>query len=224
MMIVSGTRTNFILLTAVLGLVGTVAKARVPVHGLFVRVALIGLFVTALIPALGQVLTSDRGVFAARIQSLEAVLSGDFASDASFQERAQSYAVAKSAFMDSPWFGVGPGHPFPSGQSLRGSSASLDTPWLVAAKFGLIGLTAILLYLVSALMCMTAIRRQFGWQEMLTVGRGWTVTLLFLLPFGPWIGGQGVCLSTRPLPSSTGHDGAHEKCAGVGASGTCLRV
>ena len=112
MMIVSGTRTNFILLTAVLGLVGTVAKARVPVHGLFVRVALIGLVNSALIPALGQVLTSDRKFFAARIQSLEAVLSGDFASDASFQERAQSYAVAKSAFMDSPWFRVGRGHPF----------------------------------------------------------------------------------------------------------------
>jgi O-antigen ligase len=195
MMVVSGTRTSFVLLAAVLGLVGSAAKARVPIHGLFAKLALIGLLLFALIPTLGRLLTSDQKFLAARIRSMEAILSGDFASDASFQERAQSYAVAKSAFMHSPWFGVGPGHAFPSGRSLRDASASLDTPWVVAAKFGLMGLAALAVYLISVLLCGAAVCRRFGWQEILTVGRGWVVSLLFLVPFGPWIEDKGFALA-----------------------------
>jgi hypothetical protein len=195
LMIVSGTRTNLVFLAAALGMIGSTTKARIPMRKLLTTMALVILLVVASIPILTKMLTDDPSFLGGRTRGAISVLEGNLMGDASFQARAESYAVAKDVLTDSPLVGVGPGYAFPTSQSYAGSTASLDTPWLVPAKFGIIGVLALILYFASVLVCMARLRQGAGWVEIFTVGRGWFAILLFLTPFGPWIEDKGFALA-----------------------------
>jgi O-antigen ligase len=195
MMMVSGTRTNLVLLAAAIGIVGSAAKGRVPIYRLVIQMAFLLLLAGVSIPVLGKLLTDDPQFLSKRISAAAAVMTGKFATDGSFLERAQAYATAKAVFLQSPLVGVGPGHAFTGGLSHSHYSTSLDTPWLVPAKLGLLGVAALIFYLASVLVCMARIRRGAGGMEILTVGRGWFAILLFLTPFGPWVEDRGFALA-----------------------------
>jgi hypothetical protein len=195
MMMVSGTRTNLVLLAAAIGIVGTAAKGRVPINRLVTQMAFLVLLAAISIPVLGRLLTDDPQFLSKRIAATVAVMTGKFATDGSFLERAHAYATAKAAFLQSPLVGLGPGHAFTAGRSHSHYSTSLDTPWLVPAKLGLLGVAALIFYLTSVLVCMARIRRATGGMAILTVGRGWFAILLFLVPFGPWVEDRGFALA-----------------------------
>jgi hypothetical protein len=195
MMMVSGTRTNLVLLAAAIGIVGSAAKGRVPIYRLVIQIAFLLLLAGVSIPVLGKLLTDDPQFLSKRISAATAVMTGKFATDGSFLERAHAYATAKAVFLQSPLVGIGPGHAFTAGRSHSHYSTSLDTPWLVPAKLGLLGVAALVFYLASVLVCMARIRQGTGGMEILTVGRGWFAILLFLTPFGPWVEDRGFALA-----------------------------
>jgi hypothetical protein len=84
---------------------------------------------------------STPSVVGDRFGSLPGVI-GNLASDPSFKERLAQYEAAWALFVSSPVVGVGPGHPIEwidvSGYPRTGWTA--DTPLVMPAKFGLLGI------------------------------------------------------------------------------------
>jgi O-antigen ligase len=192
MMLVNGTRTNIVLLVATVGVVGSRNKLHVPAR----RVVSMCLFIVAaaavVLPVLASVLVDSPNFLQQRILGALSVITGQAGADQSFVARQQSYVVARDAFSQSPWFGIGPGHLY---RSMGFDSMSLDTPWLVSAKLGVIGVAALVIYLLTVAVCVRRVRKLAGWSMMVTVGRGWGVVLLALVPFGPWIEDKGFALA-----------------------------
>ena len=65
-------------------------------HRLLIQVGFVGVLAVASIPVLGEAITSDPQFLDSRIRATKAIFTGNFAADASFRERAESYAVAKA--------------------------------------------------------------------------------------------------------------------------------
>ena len=93
----------------------------------------------------GPAATSVPVVVGDRFGSLPATL-GNPTSDASFKERVAQYGAAWRLFLSSPVVGVGPGHSIDwidvSGYPRSGFTA--DTPLVMPAKFGLLGIVVFL--------------------------------------------------------------------------------
>jgi hypothetical protein len=195
-MLVTGSRT-FILVfaAALLGLVGSAAKARIPLGRLF-AMATPGLLVTAsLLGILAQGWVTNSAFVQGRIAVTASVLAGDFTSDASFQARASSYYFAWARFTDHFLLGGGPGHLYPTG------SFTLDTPWQVPAKFGIIGSAVIVAYLLAIV---RSVRNTILLpQPIHAASRGWGWSLVALLPFGPWMEDKGTALAFLLLVAAT---------------------
>jgi len=140
--------------------------------------------------------TTVPDVIGDRFGSLPAVL-GNPASDASFQERFSQYQATWALFVSSPIVGVGPGHLIPwvnvSGLPRVGYTA--DTPLVMPAKFGLLG---ILVFMGAAVafgsIVRSALRRNRRSPITLTlIGYGvWTVVGL---PLGFPIEDKGASLA-----------------------------
>jgi O-antigen ligase len=104
---------------------------------------------------------AHRDVFEARVQLLRH--SGS-SSDQSYLDRLNQTKSAWKAFERSPVFGVGPGYTFrwegPAG--VEESATTIDSPAEYQAKFGLIGLAALLMLAWSFTRTLQALRRRTG--------------------------------------------------------------
>jgi hypothetical protein len=193
-MLVNGTRTNLFLLAATAGIVGSTTKLRVPARRIVGLILQIGAAVAVVVPALAMVFISDPLFIQQRIRGAMLLVTGQSAADPSYMARQRSYSVARSTFSQFPWFGVGPGRLYRT--PLGGpDSMSLDTPWLVPAKFGVIGVSVLVIYLVTVMVCVRRVRKLAGYSIVVTAGRGWAAALVVLVPFGPWIEDKGFALA-----------------------------
>lgn len=123
-------------------------------------------------PTLGPILIGER------VGSLP-ILVGNPSSDPSIKERLAQYGAAWALFLSSPLVGAGPGHPIEwvdvSGLPRAGSAA--DTPLVLPAKFGLLGVLVFLGVVVAfGSTVRTALRRD----------RRSAVTLA-LVGYGMWV-------------------------------------
>ena len=191
-MLVNGSRTNVVLLAATLGVVGSRAKVRVPFRRIVVLILQLGAAVTITLPFLAAALIREPDFIGQRISGVVNVITGQATADQSYMARQQSYALARQTFLHFPLFGIGPGHLYATEGFY---SMSLDTPWLMPAKLGLIGVTAIVIYLLATAACVRRVRKLAGWSTLVTVGRGWAAFLVALIPFGPWIEDKGFALA-----------------------------
>ena len=120
---------------------------------------------------------SAPNVIGERLGSLPAVF-GNMSSDPSFKERLAQYQAAWALFASSPIVGVGPGHSIEwinvSGQLQTGYEA--DTPLVLPAKFGLIG---VLVFLGAAAAYLSTV--VIAWRKDRRSG----ITLT-LVGFGVW--------------------------------------
>jgi len=102
------------------------------------------------------------------------VLVSNPGSDMSFQDRLTQTKLAWETFLTSPVVGVGPGYDFAwtDTSGFRYDGFSMDTPLIYLAKFGLIGLIPMLLFVAASLRLVLALwrRRQSTSSEFLTVG------------------------------------------------------
>lgn len=200
--LVTGTRSSLVLLIGPLAMVWLVGRARLGssirtllAHGaaalglvLVVQLALTvsigpgsaspGEPRSSVAPG-GAVSTPWTGsnVVGDRIGSLP-TLAGNLAADPSFKERVAQYEAAARLFLSSPIVGVGPGHSIEwiNVSGLRRTGYTADTPLVMPAKFGLLG---ILVFLAAAWAYGSTARR-----GMLRFGR--SAVTLTLVGYGLW--------------------------------------
>ncbi|GAA3593651.1 hypothetical protein GCM10022223_05700 [Kineosporia mesophila] len=141
-----------------------------------------------LVPFLASHLISDPAFLDGRITQAMAVAHGEASSDQSYLARQHSYEVAHTAWQEHPWLGVGPG-------GILGS----DAPWLVLAKFGLIGAMALSMFGACLCVSIRRARQISGPQPIYAASRGWALILIALTPFGPWTEDKGISLAVALL-------------------------
>ncbi|GAA2874048.1 hypothetical protein GCM10010472_34190 [Pseudonocardia halophobica] len=195
-MLLSGTRTNIVLLAALVGVVGLAKPSAVSPRRMASLVLCILLAFVTVAPLVAHVVVSDPTFFSDRIQSAEAVLTGEAASDGSFGERQQAYEWTAEAFADHPILGTGPGHLYPAPEKL---TFNLDAPGIVPAKFGLVGMFFIAAFLLAAVVAVRRIRVEYGGFPTYTAARGWMCVLVALIPFGPWLEDKGFAIALAIL-------------------------
>jgi hypothetical protein len=191
-MLLPGTRTNLLLFATFFGILGSVGNVRVPA-GAAARFALT-LIVTLVIaiPIFAQVFISDPEFLRQRVAFAVTVLQGDAEADQSYGERKAAYDLADEALGEYPTFGTGPGHlyaiyPIPT--------YNLDSPVIIPAKFGLVGMIFIGAFLLSIVDAVRKIRRRCGPSPTYTALSGWLVILVALVPFGPWLEDKGFSIA-----------------------------
>jgi O-antigen ligase len=113
-----------------------------------------------LVAVQGLLLTSNANVeaFSERIEALADAGASD---DQSYRERALQFEVSWSAFLSAPLTGVGPGARF-DWQGSGDAWLVLDTPLSFLAKFGLIGVGAVLVTAIAYLSFLRRLRRAMG--------------------------------------------------------------
>lgn len=188
LMLVTGTRTNLVLVFVCAGLVGAAAKARFTVGRLLLVAGATVAGCAATLPLLGGLVLSDPGFLTGRLAAAVTASRNGLA-DQSFAIRAASYASARAQFAEHPWFGSGPGHMYPGG------TFTLDTPWMVPAKFGLVGTLVLLGFLSAVVASVRRLRRLVGYRHAMTAARGWAFVMAGLTPFGPWLEDKGTALA-----------------------------
>jgi hypothetical protein len=85
-----------------------------------------------------------------RMASISATIANPI-SDQGYQERVEQTREAWTAFLDNPLFGVGPGHLFEgrSPTDARILTINIDSPAAFPAKFGLVGIGALLVAVIG---------------------------------------------------------------------------
>lgn len=69
--------------------------------------------------------------------------------DGSFSDRARAYEITWQSFMESPLLGNGFGYLYEPANPSAVQALSLDSPFLILAKFGLIGTFALVVFIIS---------------------------------------------------------------------------
>ena len=150
LLISSGTRTNVILLAAPFAIVFGAARGRGR-RSLRLAVALpvVIVLVAVATQSVLKIADADESIVRERIALL--LKSGDRSSDGSYIERVNSTRAAWDSFTSSPIVGIGPGAPFvwEGADGTIFTTRSIDTPVLLVARFGLLGLAWAVLYFVS---------------------------------------------------------------------------
>jgi hypothetical protein len=243
--LLTGTRSSLLLLIGPLAMAALAGWARI---GLSVRTIVLQAIVAAAVVVAFQITlalpsalglgrppeepssssapaTSVPDVLGNRFGSLPGVL-GNPALDPSFKERVAQYRAAWALFKSSPILGVGPGHPIRwtdvSGYPRAGFTA--DTPLVMPAKFGLLGILVFLgaaaAYGSTMLSAVRGGRRSV--MAMTLVGYGaWTVVGL---PLGFPIEDKGASLALLLLLALTWTDGraANDSFTGEGTPASAV--
>jgi O-antigen ligase len=156
LILVTGTRSGFMLLAAPLVIVlvprfASLERFRELALGAAVVVALIALlFVSS-----GQLFPLERERVQERLTTGTTTVLRNPEFDASYRERQITTTLAWETFRSSPVVGVGPGHrftysvPYDSGSSRLRSPLVLDTALVTLAKFGLLGCIPIVFLLLG---------------------------------------------------------------------------
>lgn len=148
----------------------------------------------------GPTATLGPDVLGDRFGSLPILVSNP-ASDASVQERLAQYGAAWALFVASPIVGVGPGHAIEwvDVSGYRRAEFTADTPLVLPAKFGLLGVL-VMLGIVYAYVSTgrTALRRNPGSAITLTLV-GYGVSTLVGLPLGFAVEDKGASLALMLL-------------------------
>jgi hypothetical protein len=214
--LLTGTRSSLLLLIGPLAMAALAGRARIrssvraiASHAV-VAVALILAFQLALalpvVLGLGRT-TGEPGSSGSAAPSVPSVLGDRFgslpgvfgnpASDASFKERVAQYEAAWALFVSSPIMGVGPGHSIEWADisGYRRTEFTADTPLVMPAKFGLLG---VLVFLGAAVAygstVRTALRRNRRSGITLTLV-GYAVWTIVGLPLGFPIEDKGASLA-----------------------------
>lgn len=194
LLLATGARTYLVLAFAYPAVVGDRDKFRVRPIRVISAIATGVAGAILLVPRIVSFAVADDSFITQRIAAaLAAVQNGD---DQSLQIRDASYAHAQEVFFAHEWLGIGPGHIYPEG------SFTLDTPWLVLAKFGIIGTAVVVVYLFTIAWSIRRLRVIFGYSEMQTVARGFCAVLVVMVPFGPWTEDKGTALTLMILVAS----------------------
>jgi hypothetical protein len=225
--LVTGTRSSLLLLAGPLAMVAILGLDRIwrsigilAVHAL-VAVAIVFVFQLAVVPAAedhGQPsaepggsppLSSAPANVGDRFGTLPRIFANP-GSDPSYKERAAQYVAAWKLFASSPIVGVGPGHGIDwiDVSGFPRSEFTADTPLVLPAKFGLVGvLTFLGIAAVYASMVWRGMRRNRRSPIALTLV-GFGVLMIVTLPLGFPVEDKGTSLALLLLLSLAFANGA----------------
>jgi hypothetical protein len=196
-MVVAGSRSSLILVVAVLlGLACGPRDAKISTPQILRFTAVAAPALSAIV----LVMSWNSEAVRVRLALFKRSLSGDFSTDdQSFSQRTLSYEWAHEKWFDHFWFGTGPGHLYPTASAGMGpkDTFTIDTPLLVLAKFGIVGTTAILAYLVVVFVVVRANLERDA--QIGAVGRAWLIGLMATVPFCAWTEDKGVALALTLL-------------------------
>jgi hypothetical protein len=219
-LLLTGTRTSFVLLAAFLayGAILMVTQRR---HGLAViaQIGLIQLLTIVLVVGMSVIGRSSEallpggnptessspdsqaeggapvGELGDRFVTIDDVATGR---DPSFVERIEQTRVAWSAFAEHPFLGVGPGFEFTWVRSSGTvfTTTYLDTPLVVIAKFGVLGLALFVAIICAFALTVRRLVVPGGWTWVALGVLGYGAILFALLPFGwpPEDKGTGIAM------------------------------
>ncbi len=122
----------------------------------------------------------------------------DPGSDQSFQQRWTQTQTAWQAFLASPLVGVGPGYSFvwQRTQSVVVSAYTMDTPLIYLAKFGLLGLIPLALFVAAYARLILATWRRPGSEIEFLALSGFAIVLMLTSVLGSPIEDKGVSFAT----------------------------
>ncbi len=147
-------------------------------------------------PSLDPASTPGSGVLGDRFGSLPDLV-GNPGSDSSIRERIAQYRAAWGLFASSPIVGVGPGHSIDwiDVSGYPRSDYTADTPLVLPAKFGLLGLLVFVGFAVAyGSVARTAVRRNRRSAISLTLV-GYGVLMIIGLPLGFFVEDKGTSLA-----------------------------
>jgi O-antigen ligase len=163
MLISTGTRSALTLIAAPLAIViGSHHRLTQRSVRLVVAAPLVALLVFLGAQAVIRVTNADRDILAARTSLLFS--TGNRSTDQSYLERLSQTSASWDAFRSSPLLGTGPGKPIVwrnYANELQFSTV-VDTPVSFLAKFGLVGLIAVLFLILGYVGSLRAFRRRTG--------------------------------------------------------------
>jgi O-antigen ligase/polysaccharide polymerase Wzy-like membrane protein len=214
--LVTGTRSSLLLLIPPLAMAILAGRARIRssmrtfvLHGLVAAAVVLVFQLAVALPAVlglgrtvGEPGSSSPGpnVLGDRFGSMPGLL-GSPTTDGSFKERVAQYEAAWKLFVSSPIVGVGPGHSIDwvdvSGNPRTGFTA--DTPLVMPAKFGLVG---ILVFVGAAVAYGSSVRaalRRDRRSAITLTFVGFGVLLIVTLPLGFLIEDKGASLALMLL-------------------------
>lgn len=181
--LVTGTRTGFVLTVVLVGVMGLASKQRVNLRRAVLGAGL-GVAALAVALPLAGAAFSDEAFVQKRLDMMVRTVENGFGSDASgiIRQRATSYSL--TIFNDSPIMGQGLGKYFPNpNPGGVAENFTLDTWAVYPAKFGVLGTLVVVASVVLILVGLT--RRGKGiWLSENTSVRGAALAVVALLPFG----------------------------------------
>ena len=132
-----------------------------------------------------QATPAPHGDLGVRVSDVGTLISNP-GSDRSFQERLTQTKLAWDTFLTSPLVGVGPGYGFEwtDTSDLKHDEFTMDTPLIYLAKFGLVGLIPLMVFVVASLRLAFALwrTRQSNRSEFLAIaGFGLVLGVLGIL-------------------------------------------
>lgn len=212
--IVTGTRTAFVLIAVIFGICGSSERKAVPLLKLLAG-GLLGVTVIGILAPLAGSLLSSEDFVNQRIESAIATLQNGFTSDQSGLIRARAYAYATSIWRDFPLLGQGVGATFPNpNPNATASYFTLDTFLTYPAKFGLIGSAVLLIALT--MICSALVPRIGRRAVEYTAVLGAIGVWIAILPFGPTTEDKGFAISIALAFLLTGARRGHDKRLEVG--------
>ncbi len=198
--LLTGTRSSVILIAGLAGVLGSEGQHRVPLPKLTSVALPLTIVVVLALPILSGLIISDPDFLESRLQQAIDFLEGGREEDQSFRARATEYGLASEQIDAHPWFGVGPGHLYAVDPGSP-PQFTLDTPLTVVAKFGVVGSTIIVAFLVQVFWCGRRVRLLVGPSIPLTALRGFAVLCIAGIPFGSMLEDKGLTIALMLLVS-----------------------
>ncbi len=192
-LLVTGTRTSVVFVVSLLAVVGRKSKNLASLARVAAIVVPLTIGVVAGVVLIAGHLVSNDEFLPRRLNALSAVFSTDGATrDESYLIRRQAYDNALDAWRKDPLFGAGPGYLYPTADGSGRSGTTLDTPYLILSKFGLVGTLVIAGYLLAFLMNTRRSRLVVGYSTTSTTVRTSTLIFIALFPFGQLLDDKGM--------------------------------
>lgn len=148
--------------------------------------------------------TVDVDVIGDRLGSLPGLI-GQPGSDASIRERIAQYQSAWALFLESPIVGVGPGHPIEwvDVSGFHRNDFTADTPLVMPAKFGLIGILVFAGFVYAFVVLSAASLRRLGRTRLPLTLVGYGIVAALGLPLGFLVEDKGASMALMLLLAVT---------------------
>lgn len=138
--IASGSRSMVVFVLGLLGVLGARRLGRVPAGRFVAMVAVLGVVAFAMFTQFVDLIPDGDRILERFTRTLDAIAGGgDLSSDGSYSDRTDAYSLTLDAFFARPVSGQGLGYIYPSLRASGSGGLTLDSPFLLLSKFGLVG-------------------------------------------------------------------------------------